>query len=127
MVFKSCHGMEMETDVVSICEGGRAGAPRTARGGQRVSRVSFGHGTATGNSSGKTLLDWYGEVCDASKPLQKKTLSVIVMDNSGKDLAEWRILNAWPCKWVAPVLNTHHNNLVVEFTSFAHEGIERKK
>jgi len=126
MVFKSCDGMELETEVVTFHEGGRTGAPRTARGNQRVGRISFSHGSASGGN-GSTLFDWYLDVCDRSKTLQKKTLSIIVTSPEGKDIAEWRIQNAWPCRWMAPSMGTDGNQLTVEYTSFAHEGIERKK
>ncbi len=127
LVFRSCEGMESEMEVTSISEGGRMGAPRTARGHQRVNRMSFSHGSAAKGAGGRSVFDWYMEVCDASKALSKKTLSVVVTDAEGRDLAEWRIVNAWPCRWVAPVIGTDHSRLTVEYISFAHEGIERKK
>jgi phage tail-like protein len=127
MVFKSCEGMELETEVMSFYEGGRGTSPRTVRGSQRVNKISFSHGSVKSGSNGSSLFDWYLEVCDLNKPLTKKTVSIIVTDQNGKDLAEWRILNAWPCRWVAPIMNTDSSQLTVEYTSFAHEGIERKK
>lgn len=127
LVFKSCDGMESEIEVMSFAEGGRMGAPRTARGRQQVSRIAFSQGSASTGSGGRSVFDWYLEVCDSSKALDKKTLSIVVSDADGHDLAEWRIKNAWPCRWVAPMLSTDSNQLTVEFVSFAHEGIERKK
>ncbi len=126
-VFRSCEGMEMDMEVVSLPEGGRMGAPRTARGMQRVGRISFGQGSSSAGSGGRSMFDWLMEVCDSGKALQKKTLSIIVTDAEGRELAEWRILNAWPCRWVSPTMGTDSNQLTVEYISFAHEGIERKK
>ncbi len=126
MVFKSCEGLESEIEVIHFNEGGNLGAPRTARGAQRVSRLSFGQGTS-GSDSGKTIFDWYLEVCDTSKPLQKKTLSITITDREGKKLTEWRVLNAWPCRWSAPLMSHENASIAVEYVSFAHEGIERKK
>lgn len=127
LVFRSCDGMEMETAVISYPEGGRSGAPRTARGAQHVSRISFSQGASSKGSGGRSIFDWYLDVADPNKALEKKTLSIVVTNEDGHDLAEWRILNAWPCRWVAPVMNMENNQLTVEYISFAHEGIERKK
>ncbi len=126
MVFKSCEGLESEIEVLYFSEGGLLGAPKTARGAQRVHRLSFGQGTSSGDS-GKTIFDWYLDVCDSSKPLQKKTLSITITDREGKKLTEWRVINAWPCRWNAPLLSRDATTVAVEYVSFAHEGIERKK
>jgi len=125
-IFKSCEGLESEMEVLFFPEGGNMGAPKTARGHQRVSRLSFGQGTS-GGESGKTIFDWYLEVCDSSKPLQKKTLSITITDREGRKLTEWRVTNAWPCRWSAPLLSHENVAATVEYVSFAHEGIERKK
>ena len=126
MVFKSCEGIESEIDVVYHADGGSLGAARTARGTQKVNKITFGQGSG-GQEGGKSVFEWYLEVCDASKPLQKETISVIVMDREEKTLAEWRILNAWPCRWQAPMMSRDFTSLAVESVTFAHEGIERKK
>lgn len=127
MVFKSCEGLESEIEVRSYMEGGSLNAPKTARGAQKVNKISFGQGTAGGEGGSKSLFDWYLEVCDSSKALTKRTLSVVVSDAEGHTLAEWRILNAWPCRWAAPMMSRDNSAVTVETVSFAHEGIERKK
>lgn len=126
MIFKSCEGIESEIEVAYFSDGGTLSAARTARGPQRVNKISFAQGTSA-TESGKGIFDWYLEVCDTSKPLQKETISVIVMDREQKTLAEWRILNAWPCRWTAPMMSRDFSSLAVESVTFAHEGIERKK
>ena len=126
MVFTSCEGLESEIEVESLFEGGSLAAPKTVRGPQKVNKITFGHGTS-GDKGGKSLFDWYLEVCDSSKELQKKVISIMVIDRDGKELAEWRVKNAWPCRWVAPMMSRDLSALSIETISFAHEGIERKK
>lgn len=127
MVFKSCEGLESEIEVRSYYEGGSLAAPKTARGTQKVNKISFGQGTAASEGGSKSLFDWYLEVSDSTKALTKRTLSVVVSDAEGHQLAEWRILNAWPCRWMAPMMSQENSQVSVEIVSFAHEGIERKK
>ena len=125
MTFKSCEGIEAEVEVVYFPEGGNLGAPRTGRGPQKTSRITFGQGAAA--PGGKGIFDWFNEVSDSSKPLQKKTISVKVTDAEGNELAQWRILNAWPCRWMAPMMTTDISSVTVDMVSFAHEGISREK
>lgn len=127
VTFKSCDGMSSRVQVISYPEGGRQGAPRTARGTTMVNEIAFSHGSATSGSGGRSVFDWYQDVKDSSKKLEKKTLSVMTIDSQGKTLSEWRIVNAWPCAWNSPSISTDQTQLTVEYVSFAHEGIERKK
>lgn len=127
LVFKSCDGMESEVEVLSFFQGGSLGPAKTARGRQHVGRITFTQGSASTGSGGRSVFDWYLDVCNSGKDLEKKTLSVLVQDADGRDLAEWRIKNAWPCRWVAPLMSTDTNQLTVEYLGFAHEGVERKK
>lgn len=127
LTFKSCEGMESEVEVLTFFEGGRLGPGRTARGRQHVGRIAFAQGSSSTGSGGRSVFDWYMDVADGSKALEKKTLSVVVSDAEGRDLAEWRVKNAWPCRWVAPLMSTEMTQLTVEYLGFAHEGVERKK
>lgn len=126
MVFKSCEGMESEIEVNFVHEGGSLNPPRTTRGVQRVSKLSFGKGSG-GQNAGKNLFDWYQDVCDSSKPLAKKSLSIYVNDGEGNDISEWKVVNAWPCRWVAPMLTKDFTAVAVEYITFAHEGITRTR
>ena len=126
VTFKTCDGLDSEVEVVQYLEGGRMGPPRTARGHQLVSRLTFSHGMVSPESSqsgGKNLFDWYCEVCDSGKALTKRTVSITVEGTDGGKLVTWKVLNAWPCRWVGPLLSASSNTLTVEQVTFAHEGI----
>ncbi len=126
VLFRSCDGLDAEIEVVTIEEGGRLAPPRTARGQQRPSRLTFSHGLVspeTSQSSQKTIFDWFQEVCDPSKTLTKRTISISVENEDGKNIASWKVLNAWPCRWMGPVLSARSNSLTIEQIGFAHEGI----
>jgi phage tail-like protein len=126
MVFHSCEGLEAEVEVISFSEGGSLDAPRTGRGRARVNLISFGQGT-TADKAGRTIFDWFKDVRDASKSLDKKTLSISLNTIEGKSLAEWHVHNAWPCRWKAPIMSDDSTQTGVEYLTFAHEGIERKR
>jgi len=126
VVFRSCDGLNAEVEVRAISEGGRLAPPRTARGQQLISRLSFSNGLVSpesGKSANGTVFNWFQEVCDPAKPLVKRTISISVENSNGKTLASWKVLNAWPCKWIGPFLSAEQNGLTIEHMSFAHEGI----
>jgi phage tail-like protein len=127
MSFRSCEGLESEIEVVRHYDGGNLGAPKTSRGVQKVNNISFSQGSVGGGNQNKTIHDWYSDVCDPSKKLDKQELSVMVVNSEGTEVAEWRIFNAWPCRWTAPIMSKDNSQLTVEYVSFAHEGIARKR
>lgn len=124
--FKSCEGIQSEIEVVTFVEGGSQTAPRTARGQQRASRISFGQGST--HSGGKSIYDWYSDVVDPGKPLAKKTFSITIRapQKEREIIAEWWVLNAWPCQWMAPLMSKEVNQITIDYITFAHEGIRRK-
>lgn len=128
MVFRSCQGLEAEIEVLHYPEAGRLSAPRTARGLQRTQKISFSQGALVqgDKNANMSLFNWFKEVCDAGKPLKKKRIYLKLTDREGKALSEWEIKDAWPCRWVAPLVTSESTQLAIEVISFAHEGIERK-
>jgi len=126
--FRSCEGLESEIDVLSYQNGGNLSAPVTARGFQKTGRLSFGRGAFSDQgSSGKSLFDWYLEVCDSSKALKKETILVILVDSSDREVEKWEVVNAWPSRWMGPLLNQDDSQLSVQYITFAHEGIKKAK
>jgi phage tail-like protein len=126
LTFQSCEGLEAEIEVVTLHEGGNLGAPRTARGHQNINRISFGQGT-TSSEHGKSIFEWFQDVCDAGHPLEKKSISIKLKNPDKQCLAEWQVHNAWPCRWTAPMMLSHSSGVAIEYVTFTHEGIERKK
>lgn len=125
LAFKSCEGIESQMEVLYLEQGIGLKPPATARGTQRQSKITFSKGT-TAQEKGATIFDWYQAVCDLSKPLDKKILLVTLISGEGKKIAEWKIVNAWPCGWSASLLSKEWNELSLEYLTFVHEGIERK-
>lgn len=124
MIFNSCEGLESEVEVVHYEEGGSMGSGRTARGKQSVGKITFAKGMmGPSKVGGPPIFQWFLDVCDASKLLQKKMIVVTVTNSEMQPLASWKMLNAWPCRWVGPLLSQEVSELTVEHLSFAHEGI----
>lgn len=121
-VFQSCDGLQSEIEVVYVHEGGRGGAPHAVRGLPRVNKILFAKGSV-GSKGKKGLFDWYMEVSDLSKPLKRQTLTIQLLDSEKNQVRSWKVLDAWPCRWVGPALSRDSADLTVEYVEFAHEGI----
>lgn len=122
-VFQSCDGLQSEIEVIYVPEGGRGGAPHAVRGLPKVNKILFGKGSLSSKGGKKTLFDWYMEVCDFSKPLKRQTLTIQLLDAKKSALRTWKVLDAWPCRWMGPALNRENADVTVEYLEFAHEGI----
>ncbi len=122
-VFQSCDGLQAEIDVVYIPEGGKSGAPHAVRGQPRVNKIVFSKGSVSAKGSKRGLFDWFLDVCDYSKPLKRQTLTIQLLDSQRNSIRSWKVLDAWPCRWLGPSLNRDGADLTVEYLEFAHEGI----
>ncbi len=122
-VFQSCDGLQAEIDVVYIPEGGRGGSPHAVRGLPKVNKILFSKGSISAKGGRKGLFDWFMDVCDYSKPLKRQTLTIQLLDSQKNALRSWKILDAWPCRWMGPSLSRDGADLSVEYLEFAHEGI----
>lgn len=122
-VFQSCDGLESEIEVVFLAEGGRGNAPHAVRGLPKVNKLLFSKGSISAKGGKRGLFDWFLEVCDYSKPLKRQTLTIQLLDSQKNAVRSWRVLNAWPCRWMGPSLSRESTDLSVEYIEFAHEGI----
>jgi phage tail-like protein len=122
-LFQSCDGLESEIEVVYLPEGGRGGAPHAVRGLPKVNKILFSKGSVSAKGGKKGLFDWFLEVGDFSKPLKRQTLTIQLLDAQKTAVRSWKVLDAWPCRWMGPSLSRDSSDLLVEYLEFAHEGI----
>lgn len=59
-------------------------------------------------------------------PNNRKKVTVIVVDETGKDKARFVITDAWPMKYTPGALTGKGNDVMIESLELAHEGMERQ-
>jgi phage tail-like protein len=69
------------------------------------------------------LYRWYKDTRDGI--VVRKTVNIVVQDESGADAAIFEILEAWPIKYDFGDLNAKGNEAFVETLELANEGINR--
>jgi phage tail-like protein len=70
------------------------------------------------------LWKWYYDLTQGQ--VVTRTVSVIVYDPSGGDaVMEFRLRDAFPCKWSGPDLNAGQSSIALETLELCHQGLER--
>lgn len=73
------------------------------------------------------LYNWFsqGVVNQDPNSIDRRDLTIHLMDPAGNIVATWNIKAAWPLKYDGPSLNSTGNDVAVESVELAHEGIEQ--
>ncbi len=76
-----------------------------------------------GLTQSKELFDWFSAGLQGK--VEPRNVSIIALDMEGKDLARWKLVNAWPAKYQAPSFEGRGNEVAVETFELVYEGLER--
>ena len=119
--FQKCEGLEAETYVYEVEEGGLNHTTRKFRGRTRFPNLILEKGITENES----LFNWFKETCLENKKLERKNGSVVLKDTEGNEVKRWNFYRAFPCRWIGPRLVTNlGSDFAVERIEIAHEGIE---
>ena len=56
----------------------------------------------------------------------KATVTVHLLNEKRESVVAWKLVKAWPSKWVAPALAASKNETAVETLELVHEGISQE-
>ena len=119
--FQKCEGLEAETYVYEVEEGGLNHTTRKFRGRTRFPNLILEKGITENES----LFNWFKETCLENKKLERKNGSVVLKDTEGNEVKRWNFFRTFPCRWIGPKLVTNlGSDFAVERIEIAHEGIE---
>jgi phage tail-like protein len=71
------------------------------------------------------LWQWRKLVLDGQIVQARRNGAIILLDDTGADVARWVFVNAWPSKYIGPRLNATGNEVAIETLELVHEGLER--
>jgi phage tail-like protein len=77
-----------------------------------------------GMTDASGLFSWYRNVMQGK--VERKNLSVILLNSQGEEKVRWNFRNAYPVKWVGPDLRAASSELAVESVELAHQGLAAK-
>lgn len=117
--FRECSGLESSQDPIEYREGTDALTMRKLPGLVKHGNLSLKWGI----SDDVDIWNWRKQTADGR--VQRKSGSVLLMDDAGEVKARWNFRDAWPAKWSGPSLNATSNDVAIESIELVHEGLER--
>ncbi|MDR1626575.1 MAG: phage tail protein [Spirochaetia bacterium] len=118
--FQKCEGLEAETYVYEIEEGGLNTATRKFYGRTRCPNLVLEKGL----SENGALFDWYRQTVLEDRKVERKNGSVILKDARNNEVKRWNFFRALPCRWVGPRLEASMGaEFALERIEIAHEGL----
>jgi phage tail-like protein len=117
--FSEVAGFDASFDVVQYREGNEVITPRKLPGLARYGNITL----KWGSSESMELYDWVQECINGT--VERKTVTIIAIDEEGGDVATWQVIEAWPTRYTAPGFNGSGSEVAIELLELAHEGMTR--
>ncbi len=118
--FQKCEGLEAETYVYEIEEGGLNTTTHKFYGRTRYPNLILEKGI----TDNEALFNWYKETVLEDKKIERKNGSIILKDTENNELKRWNFFRAFPCRWIGPRLETNlGSEYAVERIEITHEGL----
>lgn len=118
--FSKCEGLEAETYVYEVEEGGLNTNTHKFYGRTRFPNIVLESGVSSNND----LYKWYKDTVLTENKIERKDGSVVMYNPAGEEVKRWDFHRAIPCRWVGPQLSIDSNGLAIEKLEIAHEGLE---
>ncbi|UTW62266.1 phage tail protein [bacterium SCSIO 12741] len=117
--FKEVSGIQMETEVEEIAEGGENRFKHRLPKASKYQDLELKRGLV---AKGSSLAQWCKGTIGGglNSPIQTKNVTVNLLDSDGNSLMAWSFANAWPVAWSVSNLNSMENQLMVETLKFAY-------
>lgn len=117
--FSEVSGFDASFDVIQYREGNEVITTRKLSGLARYGNISLKWGA----TDSLELYEWLQDCMNGT--IERKTVTIIAIDEEGADAAKWQVIEAWPVKYTAPNFNGQGSEVAVELLELAHEGMTR--
>jgi len=114
--FSEVSGLQTEIEVQDYREGGVNQYVHRRAGPTKYPSLVLKKGV----TDVRTMWNWYYSV--AQGIIQRKNLSVLLLDSTGQEKLRWNFEQAYPVKWVGPDLKGTSSEVAVESVELAHCG-----
>lgn len=118
--FSEVTGFDASIDVMEYREGDMVQTPMKIPGLKKYGNITLKKGLA----DSRALYDWLDK--GVTGEVNRKTITITLLDAAKTAVASWRVINAWPIKYTAPDFNATSSEVAVESLEIAHEGMTRE-
>jgi phage tail-like protein len=120
--FSEVTGLTTTTDVIDYREGNEPARVRKLPGLHKHANVTLKRGI-TGSLE---LYNWHKQILTGDIAGARRTVIIIVADDTGADQVRFIVREAWPAKYEASDLSAKGSDVLIETLELANEGIERE-
>ncbi|MDR0468846.1 MAG: phage tail protein [Peptococcaceae bacterium] len=117
--FSEVSGFDANIDVIEYREGDMVQTPMKLPGLKKYGNLTLRQGL----TDSIVLYEWI--ITGVEGPVDRKTVTITVLDEAGEPAASWQVINAWPMKYTAPDFNATSSEVAIEALELAHEGMTR--
>lgn len=122
--FRECSGLDSSQDPIDYREGTDIGPTGRNTARKLPGMVKFSNIVLKwGLSDDTDLWKWRQNI--ASGKVDRRNGSIILLSDTGDEVARWNFNNGWPTKWTGPGLNATGNEVAIETLEIVHEGLTR--
>ena len=119
--FKEVKGSGMSTEVIQYAEGDEENAGiKKIPGRTHFTNAIFKRGIA----EGVDLWEWCTSVNDYPRAIERKSITINLLDNDGESQKTYTLLEAWPCRYSIDDFNASNDELAMEEIEFVYESLE---
>lgn len=118
--FTDVSGFDATVDVVEYREGNETTTARKLSGLTKYGNISLKWGITDSTE----IYNWFIEVTKGN--VQRKNISIVLVDETGSDKSRWNFINAWPSKYDAPDFSAKSSDVGIESLDIVHEGMIRE-
>ena len=117
--FSEVTGFDASIDVIEYREGDMTQTPIKVPGLKKYGNITLKQGLV----DSMVLYEWMTAGLEGD--VERKTLTITLLDIAGSPAASWQVINAWPVKYTAPDFNATSSEVAIESLEIAHEGMTR--
>ena len=117
--FSEVTGLEVRTEVDEYREGGVNDYVHKIAKETRYPNLTLKRGITDATE----FWDWHRQIVEGD--IERKTITVVLLDSLGAEKWRWIFEEAYPVKWNGTDLNATGNTVLVESIELAHHGLTR--
>lgn len=117
--FQTVSGIERDTKIDPYREGGVNDHERQIAGLTTYPSLKLKRGLVD-----TALWDWHQDVIAGT--VQRKTISVVLLNEVGAEVWRWVLADAFPSKWSGAELDAGQSTVATEAVEFVHHGLTRQ-
>lgn len=119
LAFQEVSGLDVESQIIEYRAGNSKLFSTTKMPGlSKTGNVTLKKGVF---SKDNRFWDWYNQI--KLNTIERQTVTIKLLDESGSPTMIWTLANAWPTKITGTDLKSDGNEVAVEKIEIAHEGL----